>query len=697
MKRSLIFAPLLLVSLTVVAVFGIGVGGAGAATVTRYEQTDSRIAYTGAWTDFSRATASDRSYGRSSSSGASATVTFEGTYLAWIATKGTTLGQAFVSLDGGAAQSIDLAASVVAYQQKVWDTGTLSPGEHTVKIWRDPSSAAGKYISLDAFDVAGSLVQAPTVTRYEQTDSRIAYTGTWTDFSRTTASDGSYGRSSTSGASATVTFEGTYLAWIATEGTTLGQAFVSLDGGAAQSIDLAASVVAYQQKVWDSSTLTSGEHTVTIWRDPSSAQGKFISVDAFDVAGSLVGPSQVEQTDQHLGWTGDWSKVSNSSYSGGTAWYTNSAGASVTIEFDGTGLTLLGKKAPTYGIARVTLDGDSPVLVDLYNPTIVYKQEMWSSGEIASGHHVVKLEWTGEKNAAATKTNISLDAVGVTGSLTVSPLSYLAFDSVRAMAHLKKLAVDIGVRHGGSPQEMEAVQYAVDHFQALGYQPQVIDVPVINGTTSHDVMVVRPGSSNLTVLIGAHMDSYGVSPGGNDNGSGAAAILELAEALKDVDLVPTVVLVLFGHEEPIGDGNADHHHFGSRRYVAQMTTEQKANLAAMISLDMIGYGSTFNVRLMEKGPKTLVNMLQSYSARTGGGLVYLKDPSRYGYSDHEPFELAGYPVAWLEWRVDGVNHTSGDTYAHCSAAKIQKAGGLVLGFLGSLSLTDLQTLKAARY
>jgi Zn-dependent M28 family amino/carboxypeptidase len=192
------------------------------------------------------------------------------------------------------------------------------------------------------------------------------------------------------------------------------------------------------------------------------------------------------------------------------------------------------------------------------------------------------------------------------------------------------------------------------------------------------------------------MDSYGPSPGGNDNGSGAAAVLELAQALKDAAPTPTVVLVLFGHEEPVGDGNADHHHFGSRWYVAQMTAEQRARLVGMISLDMIGYGSTFNIRHMEKGPRNLVSLLLSYAGRTGAGLVYLKDPSRYGYSDHEPFELAGYPAAWLEWRSDPLYHTAGDTYAHCSASKIQWAGGLVLGFLGSLRQSDLQTLLGAR-
>ena len=149
--------------------------------VTKVEQTDTRLSYAGSWSTFSTASASSGSYKRANTNGSSVTVTFNGTYLAWIATKGTTLGKAFVSLDGGAAVSVNLAASSVAYQQKVWNTGTLASGTHTVKIWWDPSNLTGKYISVDAFEVAGTLTQttvnqpAGGATRYQQTDSHLAY------------------------------------------------------------------------------------------------------------------------------------------------------------------------------------------------------------------------------------------------------------------------------------------------------------------------------------------------------------------------------------------------------------------------------------------------------------------------------------------------------------------------------------------
>jgi hypothetical protein len=260
-------------------------------TTTRYQQTDSRLVYAGTWSTFTTSGASGGSYKRASAGSASVTVTFRGSYLAWVATKGTTLSKAYVSLDGGAAQVVDLARSSVAYQQKVWNTGVLSSGTHTVKIWRNPYDTAGKYISVDAFEIEGTL-QAPVVaasptTRYEQTDSHFRYSGTWANFSRTAASGGSYGRSSTPGASVTVTFSGTHLVWIATAGTTLGRACVSVDGGPTQYVNLARSAVAYQQKVWETGDLVSGKHTVKIWRDTNNAAGKYISVDAFEIEGTL--------------------------------------------------------------------------------------------------------------------------------------------------------------------------------------------------------------------------------------------------------------------------------------------------------------------------------------------------------------------------------------------------------------------------
>ncbi len=263
------------------------------------------------------------------------------------------------------------------------------------------------------------------------------------------------------------------------------------------------------------------------------------------------------------------------------------------------------------------------------------------------------------------------------------------------MEHVKKLAVDIGIRHGGSEQESAALGYARGYLEGLGYQVRVADVPIPNGLTSHNMVAIKPGTSPLELVVGGHIDTWGPSPGGNDNASGSAAVLELARDLKEYPLVPTVAFVLFGNEEMI-DQDADHHHYGSRAYVSQMGDEERRDLVGTISVDMIAFGSTFTMRTMGKGPQDLRQLLKEYAGRLGRPLTYEKDPSTVGWSDHEPFELAGYPAVWIEWRADDAHHTKSDTYKHVRADRLAATGAFLLGFLKDLDQADLERLAQSR-
>jgi aminopeptidase YwaD len=297
------------------------------------------------------------------------------------------------------------------------------------------------------------------------------------------------------------------------------------------------------------------------------------------------------------------------------------------------------------------------------------------------------------------KTSTSTTSTSSTSTSTTSTstttTSVPEFDGSQAMAHVKKLAGEIGVRHAGTAAEFAADDYAASYLGGLGYAVKITDVPVPNGLTSHNVIAVKQGSSPLTLVVGAHIDSWGPSPGGNDNASGSGAVLELARDLKDAALVPTMVFVLFGNEEMIDD-DPDHHHYGSRTYVAQLSAEDRADLVGMISLDMVAYGSKFTVRTMGKGPQELQALCRAYAKAAGTALTYEKDPSPFGWSDHEPFELAGLPAVWLEWRVDGYHHTADDTYDHVKQSRLQATGDFVRGLLLSLDEGDLQGLAQAR-
>ena len=101
--------------------------------------------------------ASGGSYTRANTAGASTSITFNGVRFQWIATKGTTMGSALLTIDGGAPITVNLANAGTLYQQMVWSSGILTPGVHTVNISWNPANAAGRYINVDAVDVIGTL------------------------------------------------------------------------------------------------------------------------------------------------------------------------------------------------------------------------------------------------------------------------------------------------------------------------------------------------------------------------------------------------------------------------------------------------------------------------------------------------------------------------------------------------------------
>jgi hypothetical protein len=176
---------------------------------------------------------------------------------------------------------INLAASPAVYQQNVWTTGPLTDGLHSVKIVRSPASAAGKFLTLDAVDIYGTIVAPPT--RYQQADARVVKTGVWANFTSASASGGSYGRSNTANATATITFNGTRLDWIGMKGTTGGTVEVYLDGATTPeaTINLNAPSAVYQQVLWSTSTLEDGVHTVLLKRIGTGTL--YLNLDAVDI------------------------------------------------------------------------------------------------------------------------------------------------------------------------------------------------------------------------------------------------------------------------------------------------------------------------------------------------------------------------------------------------------------------------------
>jgi IPT/TIG domain len=392
---------------------------------TRYEQNDSRLAYRGTWTTSTVAAASGGSFRFSDSPGASVTVVFEGTHFSWIVKTSSAYGEAKVTVDGDTSSYTlcDLGTVNTVYRDKIFDFEAPEGGVHTVLIERtgakNPGATAAN-ISVDAFDIVGTLLQAPVINRYEQADSRLKFAGTWTVSSAASASGGSFRFANASGASVTVPFTGTSLSWLAKTSPAYGKAKVTVDGGAPVKVDLYSAATRYQQSVWNTGKMTSGPHWVKIeWtgtRNPSATDTN-IGADAFDVLGSLASATRFEQTNAKLIYAGTWTSSSTTSASGSSFKFANKSGASVTLKFTGISCNIIAKKSSVYGIAEIKLDEQAPVLVDFYSASTLFKQTVWKSGFLAPGDHMVTIKWTGTKRTAATDYNINLDALDVIGVL----------------------------------------------------------------------------------------------------------------------------------------------------------------------------------------------------------------------------------------------------------------------------------------
>src|SRR5690606_21691010 len=81
-------------------------------------------------------------------------------------------------------------------------------------------------------------------------------------------------------------------------------------------------------------------------------------------------------------------------------------------------------------------------------------------------------------------------------------------------------------------------------------------------------------------MAGAHLDSVAAGPGINDNGSGSAALLEVAEQMAKVKPRNKVRFAFWGAEEA---GLV-----GSTAYVAELSADDISNIALYLNFDMIG-------------------------------------------------------------------------------------------------------------
>lgn len=164
-----------------------------------------------------------------------------------------------------------------------------------------------------------------------------------------------------------------------------------------------------------------------------------------------------------------------------------------------------------------------------------------------------------------------------------------------------------------------------------------------------NVLATLPGrSGDGVVMAGAHLDSVPEGPGVNDNGTGSAAILEVAEALAGTRTQRPVRFAWWGAEE-FGL-------LGSTHYVESLDEEARARIGHYLNFDMIGSPnfvrftydgdqSTFEAPVpVPEGSAEIEAVFDQYYDAQG---VAHEDSPFNGRSDYAPFIEAGIPSGGL--------------------------------------------------
>ena len=271
-----------------------------------------------------------------------------------------------------------------------------------------------------------------TITRYEQNDLRITYTGTWYPNSNALESGGTAVLANLKGSQAIVIFNGTGITWVGASDYYSGICYVTLDG-APLTVNTSnpSGATLYQQKLFSVRGLTPGLHRMTIEVTHSHdaiTNASWIWVDAFEVEnGTLVdgkvaaGSGTVQQTDISANYSGLWFQQKGGQFSGGSVNLAVDAGAAVDVTFNGTAISWIGYRDEWSGMAQVFLDGALQATTDTSMSPSKAQATTYSLTGLSPGTHTLRIVVMGTHSAASGGSWVWVDGFQVSGSVAAGP------------------------------------------------------------------------------------------------------------------------------------------------------------------------------------------------------------------------------------------------------------------------------------
>lgn len=232
-------------------------------------------------------------------------------------------------------------------------------------------------------------------------------------------------------------------------------------------------------------------------------------------------------------------------------------------------------------------------------------------------------------------------------------------DTAVLMKTVRDLAADsMEGRRAGTLGGARARRYLIERLKALGVAP-------LNGSYEHafplprdsargvNILSLIPGSKpgGQYIVLSAHYDHVGVRRGeiyngADDNASGVAAVLAIAEALKKLPLQHPVLIALFDAEE----GGVS----GARAFVANPPVA-KERIGMNLNMDMVGHSESGVLWVAGANHYPRFRpVLDSLAAAAPAVLKIGHDRKGVpgeddwtGSSDHAPFHAAGIPFLYF--------------------------------------------------
>jgi Peptidase family M28 len=212
-----------------------------------------------------------------------------------------------------------------------------------------------------------------------------------------------------------------------------------------------------------------------------------------------------------------------------------------------------------------------------------------------------------------------------------------------------------------------------------------------------NVVAWLPGSdeklAEQVVVVGAHYDHVGVDTrgrigfGADDNGSGSAALLELAQALASARPRRSILACSFsGEEEGL---------LGSQAIAARLPVD-KSRIVAMVNMDMIGRGDRNEVAVLGIVQNPALEKVLERARRLApagvGKLVLRQGEELFQRSDHYSFHQLGVPVLFFFEGLPIDNnedyHTWRDTLDKLDLEKMRRTTVLVYETVWTLANDD---------